>query len=281
VWCSEVSWGRQTISTTSEEHSEGATVLLAIDVGNTSTVIGILERHVLAHRWRIASDAARTADEFSILVRELCTQSGIGGDEVTGVVVCSVVPALTSAVAAMAEAVFGIEPVVVGSDLDLGISIEYTDPTEVGADRLANAVGVHAMVRGPAIVVDFGTATTFDVVAADGSYLGGAIAPGVLTSAENLFRRAALLYRVALAPPERVVGRSTEESLRSGIVYGAAGQVDEIVRRIVAEWGIEPKVIATGGLAERIALFSKTIDGVEPDLTLYGLSLIHERVAGE
>jgi type III pantothenate kinase len=256
-------------------------VLLAIDVGNTNTVIGLLERHVLSHRWRIASDAARTADEFSILMRELCAQSRIETDEITGVVVCSVVPPLTAAVVGMAEAVFGIEPVVVSSELDLGIAIDYTNPTEVGADRLANAVAAHAMVREPAIVVDFGTATTFDVVAADGGYLGGAIAPGVMTSAENLFRRAALLYRVALEPPDRVVGRSTEESLRSGIVYGAAGQVDEIVRRIMDEWGLIPRVIATGGLAEKIALFSKTIDAVEPDLTLYGLSLIHERVVGE
>jgi len=256
-------------------------MLLAIDVGNTSTVIGLLDRHVLAHRWRIASDAARTADEFSILIRELAAQSGVEVDEVSDVVVCSVVPALTAAVVGMAEAVFGIDPIVVDSELDLGIAIDYADPREVGADRLANAVAVHAMVGGPAIVVDFGTATTFDVVEADGSYLGGAIAPGVMTSAENLFRRAALLYRVALEPPERVVGRSTEDSLRSGIVYGAAGQVDELVRRIVAEWGREPRVIATGGLAEKIALFSKTIDAVEPDLTLFGLSLIHERVRGE
>ncbi len=255
-------------------------MLLAIDVGNTNTVIGLLDGHVLSHRWRLASDAARTADEFSILVRELAMQSGVEIDDVSGVVVCSVVPALTAAVVGMAETVFGIDPVVVDSELDLGIAIDYVDPSEVGPDRLANAVAVHAMVQGPAIVVDFGTATTFDVVAADGGYLGGAIAPGVLTSAENLFRRAALLYRVALEPPETVVGRSTEESLRSGIVYGAAGQVDGIVRRIVAEWGEEPRVIATGGLAERIALFSKAIDTVEPDLTLYGLSLIHARVAG-
>jgi type III pantothenate kinase len=253
-------------------------VLLAIDVGNTNTVIGLLEAHVLAHRWRIASDAARTADEFSILIRELCSQSGVEIEEVSGVVLCSVVPALTAAVAGMAESVFGVDPVAVGSELDLGISIDYTDPTEVGPDRLANAVAVHAMVEGPAIVVDFGTATTFDVVDSDGTYLGGAIAPGVMTSAENLFRRAALLYRVALEPPERVIGRSTEDSLRSGIVYGAAGQVDEIVRRIIAEWGQAPRVVATGGLAEKIALFSRAIDVVEPDLTLYGLSLVHARV---
>ena len=238
-------------------------MLLAIDVGNTNTVIGLLESHVLAHRWRIASNSARTGDEFSVLIRELSAQSGVAIDEISGVIVCSVVPALTGAVVAMAETVFGIDPVVVGSELDLGIAIDYADPSEVGPDRLANAVGVHAMVGGPAIVVDFGTATTFDVVAADGGYLGGAIAPGVLTSSENLFRRAALLHRVALEPPDRVVGRSTEESLRSGIIYGAAGQTDEIVRRIVAEWGERPRVIATGGLAEKIALFSKAIDANE------------------
>lgn len=253
-------------------------MLLAIDIGNTNTVIGLLDGSELLFRWRIASDSTRTADEFAILLRELCAQSGVDLETIGGVVVCSVVPALTGEVFAMAEVAFGIEPVVVGPDLDLGIEIDYDDPREVGPDRLANAVAARHLVDGPAIVVDFGTATTVDAVTGDGRYLGGAIAPGLMTSAENLFRRAALLHRVALEPPANVIGRSTEDSLRSGIVFGAAGQVDEIVRRVVEEWGEEPRVIATGGLAEKIALFSKSIDVVEPDLTLLGLSLIFKRV---
>jgi type III pantothenate kinase len=171
-----------------------------------------------------------------------------------------------------------VEPVIVGPDLDLGIAIDYDDPREVGPDRLANAVAARHLVEGAAIVVDFGTATTVDVVTSDGRYLGGAIAPGLLTSAENLFRRAALLHRVALDPPAHAIGRSTSDAVRAGIVFGAAGQVDEIVRRVRAEVGEECRVIATGGLAERIALFTTTIDAVEPDLTLLGLSLIYERV---
>jgi len=254
-------------------------MLLAIDIGNTHTVVGLFEADELRFRWRLASDAQRTADEFGILVRELCTQSGVEFGDIRAVVVCSVVPALTSAFCRMSERLLGVDPVVVGPDLDLGITIDYFDPKEVGPDRLANAVAVHETVRGPAIVVDFGTATTFDAVTGEGHYLGGSIAPGVVTSAENLFRRGALLPRVALDAPPNVMGKSTEEAMRSGIVFGAVGQVDEIVRRIIEEWGESPTVIATGGLAATIAAFSKTIETVEPDLTLRGLAAIHKRVS--
>jgi type III pantothenate kinase len=255
-------------------------MLLAIDIGNTNTVVGLFEGDELRFRWRLASDATRTSDEFGILVRELCSQSGVAFEDISKVVVCSVVPALTSALADMSERLLDVAPIVVGPDLDLGISIDYFDPKEVGPDRLANAVAVRDMVDGPALVVDFGTATTFDAVTADGHYLGGAIAPGVLTSAENLFRRGALLHRVAVDSPPRVMGRSTEEAMRSGIVFGAVGQVDGIVRRIVDEWGERPTVVATGGLAETIAAHSETIDRVEPDLTLLGLALIQKRTGG-
>ncbi|MBM3307694.1 MAG: type III pantothenate kinase [Candidatus Eisenbacteria bacterium] len=255
-------------------------MLLAIDVGNTNVVIGVVDAGAIRRRWRITSDAARTADEHGMVLRQLCRQSGIDLSAISGAIVCSVVPALTASFVAMLEDVGGVEPVVVGPDLDLGIAIDYRDPREVGPDRLANAVGALSVVDGDAIVVDFGTATTFDVVSADRRYLGGAIAPGLLTSAETLFRKAALLHGVALDPPEVAIGRSTEESLRSGILIGAAGQVNEIVRRIAEEWGAEPTVVATGGLAERIAPLTEAIDIVEPDLTLRGLALIHERVKG-
>ena len=255
-------------------------MLLAIDTGNTHTVVGLFEGDELRFRWRIASDARRTADEFGILVRELCAQSGVEFGDIGGVVVCSVVPALTTALTEMAERQLGLEPVVVGPDLDLGVSIDYFDPKEVGPDRLANAVAVHKTIKGPVIVVDFGTATTFDAVTGDGHYLGGVIAPGVVTSAENLFRRGALLPRVAVDAPPNVMGKSTEEAMRSGIVFGAVGQVDEIVRRMIEEWGEVPRVIATGGLAPTIAAHSRTIESVEPDLTLAGLAAIHKRVTG-
>ncbi len=253
-------------------------MLLAIDVGNTNTVIGLFQDGVLRARWRLASDSGRTADEYGILLRELCSQSGVEVRDVSGVVVASVVPTLTGSVESMSEGVFDVAPVIVGPDIDLGIVVDYDNPREVGPDRLANAVAALHIAEGAAVVVDFGTATTVDAVTGDGRYLGGAIAPGLITSAENLFRRAALLNRVALDPPERAIGRSTEQSLRSGIVFGAAGQVDEIVRRVADELGEAPRVIATGGLAERIALFSKRIEMVEPDLTLLGLSLVYERV---
>ena len=255
-------------------------MLLAMDIGNTHTVIGLLVEDELRFRWRIASEASRTSDEFGILVRELCAQSGVETASITGVVLCSVVPALTSALTDMAERLLKVEPVVVGPELELGITVDYFDPKEVGPDRLANAVAVHETVEGPVIIVDLGTATTFDAVTADGHYLGGAIAPGVMTSAENLFRRGALLHRVALDPPPKVMGRSTDEAMRSGIVFGAVGQVDEIVKRMIDEWGETPTVIATGGLAGTIARFSATIERVEPDLTLIGLAAIHRTARG-
>lgn len=256
------------------------TMLLAIDIGNTHTVVGLFEGDELRFRWRLASESSRTSDEFGILVRELCGQSDVDVRDIRSVAVCSVVPALTTALTDMARDSLDVEPLVVGPDLDLGISIEYFDPNEVGPDRLANAVAVHETVEGPALVVDFGTATTFDAVTADGRYLGGAIAPGVMTSAENLFRRGALLPRVALAAPPRVMGRSTEEAMRSGIVYGTVGQVDGIVRRMLEEWGENPVVIATGGLADAIAELSETVDTVEQDLTLIGLAAVHRRAGG-
>jgi type III pantothenate kinase len=256
-------------------------MLLAIDVGNTHTVIGLFESQELRFRWRLASDARRTADEFGILTRELCGQVGVNVDGIDGVIVCSVVPALTSAVVDMSKATLRTDPVVVGPTLKLGIKIDYFDPEEVGPDRLANAVAVHEMIKGPSIVVDFGTATTLDAVTADGHYLGGIIAPGVLTSAENLFSRGALLPRVAVDIPSRVMGRSTEEAMRSGIVYGAVGQVDGLLERMLDEWNVKsPTIIATGGLAELIAQLSEMIEKVDLNLTLKGLATIYRREVG-
>ncbi len=253
-------------------------MLLAVDVGNTNMVFGFLRDGKVLSSWRISTHRDRTSDEYGLLVHQLCEQACAGIEELSGVVICSVVPPITGALSEMSREMLKLPPVIVRPDLELDIIIDYYDPTEVGADRLANAVAVRMITRGPAIVVDFGTATTFDVITAKGHYRGGAIAPGIVTSSENLFRKAALLHGVAMEAPETAIGRSTDEALRSGIIYGAAGQVDAIVRRIADEMGETPTVIATGGLAESIAALSETIDRVEPDLTLMGLAAIYDRV---
>ncbi len=253
-------------------------MLLAIDVGNTNTVFGFLRDGKVLSSWRVSTHRDRTADEYGLLVHQLCEQACAGMEEVSGVVICSVVPPITGALEQMARETFKLPPVIVKSDLELDVTIDYYDPTEVGADRLANAVAVRKLTKEPTIVVDFGTATTFDIITSDGHYRGGAIAPGVRTSSENLFRRAALLHGVRMQAPESAIGRSTDEALRSGIIYGAAGQVDAIVRRLSAEMGETPLVVATGGLAPTIAPLSETIDRVEPDLTLQGLAIIYEDV---
>ncbi len=256
-------------------------MLLAIDVGNTNSVIGILDGTCLKHRWRIATDPRKTGDEYAILLIQLCGQSGVELSSLGAVALTSVVPDATSALVSGCEDRLGLTPLVVTSDLDLGIEVDYDHPAEVGADRLVNAVAARELVDGAAIIVDFGTATTFDVLTEDGRYVGGAIAPGVRTSAENLFRRAALLFRVGITPPERAIGRTTEQSVRSGIVFGVAGQVEGIVARLTEELGTKPTVVATGGLAAQFAMFAPSIDMVEPDLTLLGLALIDRRLRGK
>lgn len=253
-------------------------MLLAIDVGNTNTVLGFLRGTDVLGSWRVATDRMQTPDELGFRVKNICDMACGGLEEISGVMICSVVPPLTSAYVRMSRDFLRLPPVVLRSDTELDITIDYYDPTEVGADRLANAVAVHELIGGPVIVVDFGTATTFDVITADGHYRGGAIAPGIQTSSENLFRRAALLHGVEMEIPDTVIGRSTSESLRAGILFGAVGQVDEIVTRTIVEWGEDPTVVATGGLAETIAPLSKTITRVEPYLTLMGLAIIHRRV---
>ncbi len=255
-------------------------MLLAIDVGNTNTVLGFLRGTEVLGSWRVSTNRMQTPDELGFRVKEICDMACGGLEEIGGVIICSVVPPLTSAYVRMSKNLLKLPPVIVRSDTDMGIVIDYYDPTEVGADRLANAVAVHELIGGPVIVVDFGTATTFDVITADGHYRGGAIAPGIETSSENLFRRAALLHGVEMETPDSVIGRSTSESLRAGILYGAVGQVDEVVTRMIAEWGEEPVVVATGGLAKTITPLSRTITRAEPDLTLKGLGIIYRGVAG-
>lgn len=251
--------------------------MLAIDIGNTHTLIGIYEGDTLRGDWRLFSDHTRTADECGLLLQQISLSIGVEVKDISGVVIASVVPPLTSVFEEMVRCYLGQEPLVVSSDLGVGIKIGYEDPKRVGADRIANAVGAFEKFGGPTIVVDLGTATTFDVITREGVYLGGAIGPGMETSAMQLFHRTAQLPRVELTKPQKMIGRNTEDSLRAGIFYTTVGQIDEIVRRIEEELGERAKVVATGGLADLVSQDSKEIEVVEPFLTLEGLRLIYRR----
>ena len=250
-----------------------ATVLLAIDIGNTEVTLGLFEGRKLTRSFRVSSETRRTADETGLLLRHVFPELKEGA-----AVLASVVPPQTPIYVEAVKRLLGLTPLEVTADTASGLTIEYRDPRAVGADRIANAVAAIEKYGEPVIVVDFGTATTFDVILKGGRYRGGVIAPGILTGAEQLVRRAARLGAFELKTPKRVVGRSTEESLQSGVLYGAAGQVDAIVKRITAEERIRPRVIATGGLAKAIAPHAKSIERADADLTLHGLRLIHERV---
>ncbi len=252
-------------------------MLLVIDIGNTTTKVGAFVGDDLISEWSLTSGAARTADEAVLLVRGLISQMEPPAEPVTGVVLATVVPSLTDAFMGMAKRLFGCEALLVTSDIETGIEICYRDPSSVGADRIANAVAVSELYSLPAVVVDLGTATTFDVITRDRKYLGGVIAPGLVTSAEYLFAKGAKLSPVEFRAPSVVIGRSTEESLLSGIMYGAAGQVDAIVERIKAELGEEPEVIGTGGLVTCLAPLSRTIKTLDTSLTLRGLRMIAEK----
>jgi type III pantothenate kinase len=251
-------------------------MLIAIDIGNTTTMLGVFQGKDLVEKWSLTSGIARTADEVAMTVSALCSTSGILVERGTHVTLASVVPSLTGAFKGMASKLFGEDALVVTSETPTGIEICYRDPASVGADRIANAVAASKLHRLPAVVVDLGTATTFDVVTSDMKYLGGAIAPGLVTSAEHLFERGAKLSPIEFRTPTRVIGRSTDESLLSGIMYGAAGQVDEIVRLISQELGERPAVIGTGGLVEVVAPLCKSIEIVDTSLTLQGLRIITE-----
>jgi len=255
-------------------------MLLTIDIGNTHTVLGVFEGSILRRHWRLSSSVARTEDECWILVCTFCQWGNLPLEAIEGVVISSVVPNLTPAYEKMSHNYLQRSPLLVSSDLDLGIRILYEDPRAVGADRLCNAVAGFQKYGGPLIVVDFGTATTFDVITREGDYLGGVIAPGIETSAMDLFRRAARLPRVELRFPRRVIGHTTETSMQSGIMFGALKQVEGLVELIAAELEERPVVIATGGLAPLISQRCPVIQHLEPYLTLEGMRLIYERVRG-
>jgi type III pantothenate kinase len=254
-------------------------MLLAIDVGNTHTVVGIFDGERLIADWRMASSGHRTEDESWLIIRSFCQNADIDPGSLTGVGISSVVPELTDIFEGLARKYLHCTPVTVQSALDLGMTIHYKDPTAVGADRLCNAVAGFRKYGGPLIIIDFGTATTYDVVSRTGDYLGGVIAPGVESAAGELHRRAAKLPKIELHFPSAVIGRETVSSMQSGIMFGAVDAVEGIVRRIRAELGHPARVIATGGLSSVIARYTTTIEACEPSLVLQGVRLIHERVS--
>jgi type III pantothenate kinase len=252
-------------------------VLLAIDVGNTNTVLGAFEGAVLRRHWRVETSQRRTADEYGIAVRQLFAADDLDPRAVDAVVVSSVVPPLAFTLTRMSERHFGVKPLFVEPGVKTGMPILYDNPREVGADRIVNAVAAWERFHQALIVVDFGTATTFDAVSPRGEYLGGAICPGIAISMEALFRHASRLPQVEFAKPPHVVGRNTVHSMQSGLVFGYVGLVDGICERMAAELGSSPKVVATGGLAPLIAGVSRSITEVDEHLTLDGLRLVHER----
>jgi type III pantothenate kinase len=254
-------------------------VLLAADVGNTEIVLGVFRGSELEHTWRLSTQPERTPDELALALAGFLAQRGMTFEsQVTGLVIASVVPDVTAAFREMASRYFPFPPVLVGPGTKTGVPILTENPREVGADRVVNALAAFTKVGGPAIVVDFGTATNFDVVSNKGEFVGGVIAPGIQASAASLFSRTARLTRVELVPPPAAVGRSTVEAIQSGLIFGTAAEVDGIVRRIQSEVG-PSTVVATGGLAPVVIPHCETVDRHEPWLTLEGLRLVFEKNA--
>lgn len=252
-------------------------MLLVIDIGNTNIVYGIFDGEKLLHHWRVSTNRNSTADEYGVAIRTLFAYAGFNHADIDAIAIASVVPPLNPAIEQMCRRYFGIEPLVIGPGIKTGMPIRYENPREIGADRIVDAVAGYAKYGGPLIIVDFGTATTFGVISEDGAYLGGAICPGVGTSTEALFQRAARLPRIELVKPKSVIGKNTVAGMQAGIIYGYVGLVDGIVRRIMAELGQKCRVVATGGLAELIAPETETIETVDQFLTLEGMRLVYLR----
>ena len=253
-------------------------MLIAVDIGNTNITIGLYVGEALNTTWRISSTTPKTADECRMALQELFAHSAHDPKQCEGIVLCSVVPRLTQPVSQALQQVTGVTPKVVGSDLPVPITNRYQDPAQVGQDRLVNAYAAAVRYGGPLIIVDFGTAITVDVVTKDRQYLGGIIVPGVEISLEALSQRTALLPRVTLEPQARVLGTTTTESIRSGLLHGFGSLCDGLVEKLKAECGLAAKVIATGGYARMISTYCKSIDCVNIDLTLDGLRLLGHKI---
>ena len=258
-------------------------MLLVFDVGNTETTVGLFAGDVLAGQWRLTTSLERTADEMGLLLRALVDTSGHAAARVHSAAVGSVVPGATPALVEACERYFGARVLVVDATSALPITLDVDEPRTVGADRIINTLAASRIFRHDVVVVDLGTATTYDCITADGVFLGGIIAPGVRTSAETLFRRTSKLPATELVAPERVIGRRTEECIRAGVVFGSADAIDGLVRRIKRAWpnANVPLVVATGGLAETLRPHCAEFDRVEPHLTLQGLRIAHALLAEE
>ena len=251
-------------------------MLLAVDIGNTNMTIGIFDGSKLKATWRVATGVHRMPDEYASLMLSLFERQGISVSKITDAILCSVVPPLVGVFEEMCRRYLKISPLVIEAGVKTGVRISMDNPKEVGADRIVNAVAAHQLYGGAVIVIDLGTATTFDAVSEEGDYLGGAIAPGIAIATEALFARTAVLPRVDLTHPKRAIGRNTVAAMQSGIVFGYAGLIEGIVTRIQQELGGKAKVVATGGYAELLARETPVIEEVNPDLTLIGLRLIYE-----
>lgn len=252
-------------------------MLLVFDIGNSNIVLGTYEGKKLLRHWRISTDRQKTGDEYGMLIHELFTFQGLQLQDIDAIVISSVVPPLVVPMVKMCERYFHLHPLVVGPGIKTGIRLAYENPREIGADRIVNVVGAFEQYGGPLIVIDIGTATTFDVVAANGDFLGGVIAPGLSSSADALFQRAAKLPRIELVTPKHIICHNTVSGMQAGIIFGYVGQIDEIVRRIKDEMGCKMRVIATGGYATMVSKASQTIDLIDHFLTLTGLRVLYER----
>ena len=251
-------------------------MLLAIDIGNTNIAIGVFEDERLRAAWRLGTDVHKLEDEYASVFLNLLSLKGLAFADIDCAIISSSVPPLVTIFEELCRRYFDVSPMVVGPGTKTGVRISIDNPREVGADRVVNAAAAHRLYGGPLIVIDFGTATTLDAVSEEGDYLGGAIAPGVVISAEALFERAAKLPRVELVQPQRAIGRDSVSAMQSGIIFGYVGLIEGIVARMRKELGGSVKVIATGGLADTIARETDVVDTVEPNLTLVGLRLVYE-----
>lgn len=256
-------------------------MILTFDVGNTETTVGLFDGEALRAHWRITTGIPRTPDEFSLLLRSLLHASGIDNSEVKGSAICSVVPPITQPLAQACEDYFGAAPAIVDARAGLPIELLVDEPYTVGADRIANTLAASRIWHRDAIVVDLGTATTYDCITANGAFIGGVIQPGVGTSADTLFRRTSQLSATELIPPKKVIGTRTDECIRAGVLFGAADSIDGLVGRIKKEWGVaDPIVIGTGGLAETLRPHCRSFDEIDPFLTLKGVRIGYEILIG-